>query len=77
MCSFLMHQKVKSGRWPYRGTRKSLGFKVLFHKRDFEPGVTLIHNIIMAVNKSKRTICVLSPIFVASPWYSWVFFSVQ
>ena len=52
------------------------GFKVLFHKRDFEVGVTKIENIMMAVNKSKRTICVLSPSFVASPWCSWEFITV-
>ena len=53
-----------------------LGFKVLFHKRDFELGVTKIENIMMAVDKSKRTICVLSPSFVASPWCSWEFITV-
>ncbi len=52
------------------------GFKILFHKRDFELGVTKIENIMMAVDKSKRTICVLSPSFVASPWCSWEFITV-
>ncbi len=52
------------------------GFKVLFHKRDFEVGVTKIENIMMAVDKSKRTICVLSPSFVASRWCSWEFITV-
>ncbi len=55
---------------------ESLGFKVLFHKRDFELGVTKIENIMMAVDKSKRTICVLSPSFVASPWCTWEFITV-
>ena len=55
---------------------ESCGFKVLFHKRDFELGVTKIDNIMMAVDKSKRTICVLSPSFVASPWCSWEFITV-
>ncbi len=55
---------------------ESRGFKVLFHKRDFEVGVTKIDNVIMAVDKSKRTICVLSPSFVASPWCSWEFITV-
>ncbi len=52
------------------------GFKVLFHKRDFEVGVTKIENIMMAVDKSKRTICVLSPSFAASAWCSWEFLTV-
>ena len=55
---------------------ESRGFKALFHHRDFEAGVTKIENIIMAVGKSKRTICVLSPSFVASPWCSWEFITV-
>ncbi len=55
---------------------ESIGFKVLFHKRDFEPGATIIDNVTMAVDKSKRTICVLSPSFVASPWCSWEFITV-
>ncbi len=55
---------------------ESHGFKVLFHKKDFQVGVTKIENIMMAVDKSKRTICVLSPSFVASPWCSWEFITV-
>ncbi len=55
---------------------ESRGFKVCFHKRDFEPGVTIIDNIMMAVDKSKRTICILSPSFAASPWCSWEFITV-
>ena len=55
---------------------ESHGFKVLFHKRDFEPGATIIDNIMMAVDKSKPTICILSPSFVASPWCSWEFITV-
>ncbi len=52
------------------------GFKALFHKRDFELGVTKIENIMMAIDKSKRTICVLSPSFAASPWCTWEFITV-
>ena len=55
---------------------ESRGFKVCFHKRDFEPGATIIDNIMMAVEKSKRTICILSPSFVASSWCSWEFITV-
>ncbi len=55
---------------------ESRGFKVLFHKRDFEPRATIIDNIMMAVDKSKRTICILSPSFIASPWCSWEFITV-
>ncbi len=46
------------------------GIKVFFHQRDFEGGMSIIENITEAVNKSKRTICVLLPSFVASPMCS-------
>ncbi len=55
---------------------ESHGFKVLFHQRDFEVGITKIDNITKAVSKSKRTICILWPSFVASPWCSWEFITV-
>ena len=55
---------------------ESRGFKVCFHTRDFEPGTTIIDNIMMAVDKRKRTICVLSPSFIASRWCSWKFITV-
>ncbi len=50
--------------------------KVLFHQRDFEAGMSIIENIAEAVSKSKRTIYVLSPSFVASPLCSWEFITV-
>ncbi len=50
--------------------------KVLFHQRDFEAGMSIIENIAEAVSKSKRTICVLSHSFVASPLCSWEFITV-
>ena len=55
---------------------EALGIKVLFHQRDFEAGMSIIENIAEAVNKSKRTICVLSPSFVTSPLCSWEFITV-
>ena len=58
------------------GELETRGFKVLFHMRDFEAGMTILENVTNAVAKSKRTICVLSPNFVASSWCSWEFITV-
>ena len=55
---------------------EALDIKVLFHQRDFEAGMSIIDNITQAVSKSKRTISVLSPSFVASPLCSWEFITV-
>jgi toll-like receptor 2 len=38
------------------------------HHRDFVPGYNIAENIITAVNRSRKTIVVLSPNFVKSEW---------
>ncbi len=52
------------------------GYRVLFHVRDFLPGMPITENIANAVNTSKRTICVLTPHFVKSAMCNWEFVSV-
>ena len=52
------------------------GYKILFHVRDFRPGMSITENIGKAVNTSKRTICVLTPDFVKSSMCNWEFVSV-
>ncbi len=52
------------------------GYKTLFHKRDFLPGMPTTENVGKAVMNSKRTICVLSPDFVKSAMCNWEFISV-
>ncbi|XP_052826213.1 slit homolog 1 protein isoform X3 [Octopus bimaculoides] len=45
-----------------------MGFKLCVHFRDFLVGETISNNIINAVEKSRRTILVLSPDYVISEW---------
>ncbi|GAB1600089.1 uncharacterized protein LOC115215177 isoform X1 [Argonauta hians] len=45
-----------------------MGFKVCIHTRDFVVGETISNNIISAIEKSRRTILVLSPDYVISEW---------
>ncbi len=52
------------------------GYRILFHVRDFLPGMSITESIGNAVNTSKRTICVLTPDFVKSAMCSWEFISV-
>ena len=42
------------------------GCKVCYHKKDFIPGESISDNIINAITKSKRTICVLTRNFIHS-----------
>ena len=44
------------------------GCKVCYHENDFTPGGTISENIINAIAKSKRTICVLTRNFIESGW---------
>jgi len=41
---------------------------VCFHQRDFIIGETIINNILDAVSKSKRVLCLISENFLASSW---------
>lgn len=43
-------------------------FKLCLHKRDFVPGKWIIDNIIDSIEKSRKTIFVLSESFVRSEW---------
>ncbi|XP_018413434.1 PREDICTED: toll-like receptor 2 isoform X2 [Nanorana parkeri] len=43
-------------------------FKICFHKRDFVPGKAIIDNIIDAMEKSYKTLFILSEHFVQSEW---------
>ncbi len=43
-------------------------YKIVFHKRDFMAGATVVENIQEALRSSKTTLVLLSPHFVASPW---------
>ncbi|XP_078613599.1 uncharacterized protein LOC144883168 isoform X1 [Branchiostoma floridae x Branchiostoma japonicum] len=45
-----------------------LGFKCCFHERDFIPGMSIIENIVRSIQKSQKTVFVLSRDFVASRW---------
>ena len=44
------------------------GCKVCYHKKDFIPGEHIIENIMQAVKRSKRTVCVLTSNFIKSGW---------
>ncbi len=49
------------------------GFRVLYHRRDFRPGMPITENIGKAIDASKRTLCVLTPNFVKSHMCMWEF----
>ena len=44
------------------------GVRLCIHHRDFVPGYNIAENIITAINKSKKTIIILSPNFIKSSW---------
>ncbi|XP_062578838.1 toll-like receptor 4 [Saccostrea cucullata] len=44
------------------------GIRLCIHHRDFVPGYDICENIITAINKSKKTIAILSPNFIKSTW---------
>ena len=44
------------------------GIRLCFHSRDFTPGFDIAENITNAINNSRKTVCVLSPAFLASYW---------
>ena len=39
---------------------EDFGFKLILHKRDFTPGVTIQGNIVDAITKSRRMFVILS-----------------
>ncbi|XP_064605261.1 uncharacterized protein LOC135470326 [Liolophura sinensis] len=47
---------------------KEYQYKVCVHYRDFPPGDTIANNIMWAVENSRRTIMILSPLYVGSNW---------
>lgn len=44
------------------------GIRLCIHHRDFVPGYDIAENIITAINKSRKTILILSPNFIESEW---------
>ncbi|XP_067678304.1 uncharacterized protein [Haliotis asinina] len=50
----------------YHELEKQRGFKLCLHQRDFVPGETIANNILWAIEKSRRTILVLSPDYMES-----------
>ena len=40
------------------------GYKVCFHERDFQPGDTIENNLTRAIERSKRTICLMTINFI-------------
>lgn len=46
------------------------GFRLCLHHRDFEPGRYIVDNIVSAVYKSRKTLCVVSQNFLRSEWCS-------
>nr|UCK81513.1 Toll-like receptor 14 [Arenicola marina] len=49
------------------------GYRILFHRRDFIGGQSITENVALAVERSKRTLCVLSRDFAASNMCMWEF----
>ncbi|XP_061175906.1 toll-like receptor 4 [Saccostrea echinata] len=47
---------------------KNNGMRLCIHHRDFVPGYDISENIITAVNKSRKTVIILSPNFIKSSW---------
>ena len=47
------------------------GFKCCFADRDFDLGVPVFQNITKCIHASRRTVIVMSPEFVESPWCSY------
>ena len=47
---------------------ESVGYKGCYHERDFMPGALIEDNICQAINTSKRTLCILTPDFIQSPY---------
>ena len=43
---------------------EDIGYKVCFHERDFEAGNTIENNMSRAVERSKRTVCVVTKNFI-------------
>ncbi|XP_022085020.1 toll-like receptor 3 [Acanthaster planci] len=43
-------------------------FKLCHHRRDFEPGKEIVDNIIESVDRSRRTICIISEGYLESNW---------
>ncbi|XP_046578071.1 low-density lipoprotein receptor-related protein 1-like isoform X1 [Haliotis rubra] len=50
----------------YQELEKQRSFKLCLHQRDFVPGETIANNILWAIEKSRRTILVLSPNYMES-----------
>ncbi|KAK2163172.1 hypothetical protein LSH36_84g05051 [Paralvinella palmiformis] len=49
------------------------GFRILFHRRDFHGGTPITVNVENAIDRSKRTVCVVSAAFVESNICMWEF----
>ncbi|XP_021358637.1 uncharacterized protein LOC110453803 [Mizuhopecten yessoensis] len=52
----------------YPKLEMELGFKMCMHFRDFTPGEAIANNIISAIERSRRTIMILSPNYINSEW---------
>ncbi|XP_017565514.1 toll-like receptor 13 [Pygocentrus nattereri] len=46
------------------------GWKLCLHHRDFQPGKPIIDNIVDGINRSRKTICVISRHYLESEWCS-------
>src|SRR5688572_192753 len=47
------------------------GFRCCFADRDFDLGIPVFQNITKCIHTSKRTVIVMSPEFLQSPWCSY------
>ncbi|XP_060082255.1 uncharacterized protein LOC132561580 [Ylistrum balloti] len=52
----------------YPKLEMEMGFKVCMHFRDFTPGEAIANNIISAIERSRRTIMILTPNYINSEW---------
>jgi len=43
---------------------ESKGYRVCHHERDFEPGQLITDNMVHGVERSKRTVCLISKNFL-------------
>ncbi|UYV67531.1 hypothetical protein LAZ67_5001137 [Cordylochernes scorpioides] len=48
---------------------KSPFYTLCIHERDWTPGNTISFNVFQSVRESRRTVLVLSEVFLKSPWF--------
>ena len=52
---------------------QSYSYKICYHRRDFQPGVSSLVNMETAIRRSKRTVCFVTENFLRSDWCLWEF----